>query len=58
VTVSEPVNTRRPVSALASTTGWKAVEWMKFGNHCKAYEFEQIDANASGQDGRERTLVT
>ena len=32
---------------------------MKFGNHCKAYEFEhQADANASGSDGRERTLVT
>ena len=49
VTVSEPVNTRRPVSALASTTGWKAVERMKFGNHCKAYEFEhQADANPRG----------
>jgi hypothetical protein len=36
VTVSEPVNTRRPVSALASTTGWKAAKRMKFGNHRKA----------------------
>jgi hypothetical protein len=53
------MNTRRPVSALASTTGRKAVERMKFGNHCKAYEFEhQADVDASGYDGRERTLVT
>ena len=49
VTVSEPVNTRRPVSALASTTGWKAVERMKLGNHCEAYGFEHPpDANARG----------
>jgi hypothetical protein len=40
VTVSEPVNTRRPLSALASMTERKAVEPKKFGHHCKAYEFE------------------
>jgi hypothetical protein len=49
VTVSEPLNTRRPVSALASTTGQKVFEQMKFGNHCKAYEFEhRADAKARG----------
>ena len=59
VTVSEPVNTRRPVSALASMTGRKAVERKRLGNHYKAYEFEyQAVTDASGQDGRGRTLVT
>jgi hypothetical protein len=43
------MNTRRPVAALANTTGWKTVERMIFGSHCKAYEFEhQADANLSG----------
>jgi hypothetical protein len=37
----------------------RADERKRFGNHCKAKKFEhQAVANASGQDGRERTLVT
>jgi hypothetical protein len=39
-------------------TGRKAVERKTFGNHYKAYEFEyQAVTDASGQDGRGRTLV-
>jgi hypothetical protein len=59
MTVFESVNTREAASALASMTGQKADERKRFGNHCKAKKFEhQAVTNASGQDGRERTLVT